>query len=120
MSPEERSSLRAIFSALAGAATTFAVATASALPAPAGIVARVLAAALGSVSLMLREGASIEEAIGAIKRVRHIDTSADDAAVDAKVDAKPLGKRFQEMRPVMHAVDAEPPAGLWGEPGEDD
>lgn len=117
--PDMRADLARTLAILAGAATSVSVA----LPAPGDIIARLIAAGLGVAGLMLREGATPQQAVDAIKRVRHIDTSADDAAVDRKVDAKPIGKRYQEMRPVMQAVPVEslgPPAGLWSEPGEGD
>lgn len=91
---------------LAGAATSLAVA----LPAPGDTIARVIATGLGVVGLMLREGATVDEAIAAIRRVRHIDTRADDAAVDATVAAKPSGT----------AGTVPAPKGVWGLPGEGD
>jgi len=77
--------LQQALTAGAGASTALA----SALPWPeAQFAFRVIAAGLGVASLMLREGATPEQTVAAIKRVRHLDTSADDASVDAKVDAK--------------------------------
>lgn len=119
MNDAERAAAQATLATLSNAAT----AAGAVLTGVGGIVARVISAALGVASAMLSRGATPQQAVDAIKRVRHIDTSADDAAVDLKVDAKPLGKRYQEMRPVMQAVPVEslePPAGLWGEPGEGD
>ena len=87
MSANPQAELSRTLALLAGAATSLAVA----LPAPGDTIARVIATGLGVVGLMLREGATVDEAIAAIRRVRHIDTRADDAAVDAKVAAKPSG-----------------------------
>lgn len=111
----ERAAAQATLATLSGAAT----AAGAVLTGVGGIVARVISAALDVASAMLSQGATPQQAVDAIKRVRHIDTSADDAAVDRKVDAKPLGKRFQEIRPVMQAapVDSlEPPVGMWTGP----
>ena len=131
MNEAERAAAQATLATLSGAAT----AAGAVLTGVGGIVARVISAALGVASAMLSQGATPQEAIAAIKRVRHLDTSADDAGVDAKVDAKPtradghglpakpIGKQRQEIRPVMQAVPVEslePPAGLWSEPGEGD
>ena len=102
MNDTERAAAQATLATLSGAAT----AAGAVLTGVGGIVARVISAALGVASAMLSQGATPQQAVDAIKRVRHIDTSADDAAVDLKVDAKPLGKRYQEMRPVMQAVPA--------------
>lgn len=55
----------------------------------AAYVARVVSTALGVTSMLLREGATPEEAVAAIRRVRRIDTSADDARADAAIAAKP-------------------------------
>lgn len=85
MSASPQAELSRTLALLAGAATSLAVA----LPAPGDTIARVIATGLGVVGLMLREGASADEAIAAIRRVKHIDTRADDAAVDAKNAAKP-------------------------------
>lgn len=106
MSNNPQAELSRTLALLAGAATSLAVA----LPAPGDTIARVIATGLGVVGLMLREGATVDEAIAAIRRVKHIDTRADDAAVDAKVDAKPSG-----------TADTVPaPKGAWGEPKEGD
>ena len=131
----ESDKTRRILSDLAGAAT----AVATVLPEPGGIVARVIAAALGVASAMLSQGATPQQAVDAIKRVRHIDTRADDAAVDAQNAAKPsrdagIPAKFlrelgtadtvpaprAELRPVMVAVPVEAPKGAWSEPGEGD
>lgn len=115
MNESERAAAQATLATLSGAAT----AAGAVLTGVGGIVARVISAALGVASAMLSQGATPQQAVDAIKRVRHLDTSADDAAVDAKVDAKPIGKRYQEMRPVMQAVPVEslePPVGAWTEP----
>ncbi len=85
MSADPKAELSRTLALLAGAATSLSVA----LPAPGDTIARVIATGLGVVGLLLREGASVDEAIAAIRRVRHIDTRADDAVVDAKIDSKP-------------------------------
>jgi len=81
----ERTALQGTLATLSGAAT----AAGTVLTGPSAVVARVIAASLGVASAMLSQGATPQQAVDAIKRVRHIDTRADDAAVDAKVDAKP-------------------------------
>ncbi len=119
MSADPKAELSRTLALLAGAATSLSVA----LPAPGDIIARVIATGLGVVGLLLREGASVDEAIAAIRRVRHIDTRADDAAVDAKIDAKPsrdAGIPAALLRE-LGTVDTVPaPSGTWGEPGEGD
>lgn len=135
MNETERAAAQATLATLSGAAT----AAGAVLTGVGGIVARVISAALGVASAMLSQGATPQQAVDAIKRVRHLDTSTDDAAVDAKVDAKeptilgvpvpeylrkPTGKQYQEIRPVMQVAyveSLEPPAGAWTEPqGEED
>jgi hypothetical protein len=109
VSTDPKAELSRTLALLAGAATSLSVA----LPAPGDAIARVIATGLGVVGLLLREGASVDEAIAAIRRVRHIDTRADDAAVDAKVAAKPSRE--------MGTADTLPaPSGTWGEPKEGD
>lgn len=112
---------RKLLADLAGAAT--AVALSGVLPEPGSLVMRIISAGLGAASAMLLQGATPQQAVDTIKRVRHIDTRADDAAVDAKVDAKPSrdagipAKFLREMGP----ADTVPaPSGAWGEPGEGD
>ena len=129
MNEAERAAAQATLATLSGAAT----AAGAVLTGVGGIVARVISAALGVASAMLSQGATPQQAVDAIKRVRHLDTSADDAAVDRKVEAKTLTEKLllqlgpkaprMELRPVMQAVPVEslePPRGAWGEPGEGD
>lgn len=59
------------------------------LPEPESIVARIMAAALGSAASLIDQGQTPEQVIAAMHRARVIDTSAADAAVDALVNAKP-------------------------------
>ncbi len=87
MNDTERTALQGTLATLSGAAT----AAGTVLTGPSAIVARVIAASLGVASAMLSQGATPQQAVDAIKRVRHIDTHADDAAVDAKIAAKPSG-----------------------------
>ena len=110
MTDAERTALQATLGRISGIAT----AASSVLVGPEAIVARLIAAALGMASAMLSQGATAEQAIAAIKRVRHIDTSADDTAVDVKIDAKardghglparPIGKQRIELPPVTQAA----------------
>ena len=129
MNEAERAAAQATLATLSGAAT----AAGAVLTGVGGIVARVISAALGVASAMLSQGATPQQAVDAIKRVRHLDTSVDDAAVDRKVEAKTLTEKLllqlgpkaprMELRPVMQAVPVEslePPRGAWGEPGEGD
>jgi len=118
VSADPKAELSRTLALLAGAATSLSVA----LPAPGDIIARVIATGLGVVGLLLREGASVDEAIAAIRRVRHIDTHADDAAVDAKIDAKPsrdAGIPAKFLR-TLGTADTEPAPATWGEPKEGD
>lgn len=87
MNDTERTALQGTLATLSGAAT----AAGTVLTGPSAIVARVIAAALGVASAMLSQGATPQQAVDAIKRVKHIDTRADDAAVDAKIAAKRSG-----------------------------
>ena len=122
MNDTERTALQGTLATLSGAAT----AAGTVLTGPSAIVARVIAASLGVASAMLSQGATPQQAVDAIKRVRHLDVRADDAAVDAKIDAKPSGiadtlpAPRSELRPVMVAVPVEAPKGAWGDPGEGD
>ena len=106
MNDNERAALQGTLATLSGAAT----AAGAVLTGPAAIVARVIAASLGVTSALLSQGATPQQAVDAIKRMRHLDVRADDAAVDAKVNAKPSG-----------TADTLPaPKGAWGEPKEGD
>lgn len=71
------------------AAAGGAAALAPVLPGPAGIVAGIVAAALGSAASLLDQGQTPEQIVAAMHRARRIDTSVEDAAVDALVAAKP-------------------------------
>lgn len=83
--PAEKSPIEQAFEAGAGALTALA----AALPWPeASIAFRVMSAALGVASLLMHEGATPEETVAAIKRVRRIDTTEDDARVDLKLEEK--------------------------------
>lgn len=85
MNDAERTALQTTFATLSGAA----MAATAVLAGPMAIVARVISTAFGVASALLSQGATPQQVIDAIKRVRHIDTRADDAAVDAKNAAKP-------------------------------
>jgi hypothetical protein len=75
-----------VLKALAGAATL----AAPSLPGVGATIARVIAVGLGTVSLLMQEGATLEEALATVKRVRHIDTSVEDQRTDAAIAAKPV------------------------------
>lgn len=85
MSPEETRSARGIITALSGALTL----AAPALPEPGPAIARIVAAGLGAAAAMIDDGASLEEAAHRIRRVRRIDTTAEDAEARARADALP-------------------------------
>lgn len=84
MNETERATAQATLATLSGAAT----AAGAVLTGVGGIVARVISAALGVASAMLSQGATPQQAVDAIKRVRHIDTTEDDARVDLKLEEK--------------------------------
>ena len=73
---------------LAGLATL--VGAAPGIPPIGAMIARFTAVTFGTVSQLLNEGASLDEALAAVRRVRHIKTAKEDARVDAAIAAKPL------------------------------
>lgn len=81
---EEKTAIQRTLTDLSGAATAVALV----LPEPGALIARLISAALGAASAMISMGATPQQAVDAIKHVRRIDTTEDDARVDLKLEEK--------------------------------
>lgn len=85
MTEDQTRKARDIITALSGALTL----AAPALPAPGPGIARLVAAGLGAAAAMIDQGASLDEAVHRIQRVRRIDTTEVDADARRRADALP-------------------------------